>query len=99
MSLSLTLCTRRCSPGIPDPECPVHGSRRPAFTSPTEVTYAEGLVATILQDHRRVRNVRACTACAWRPDRPGYASNPEDTLRRHADFNAHLAAVIVQALS
>jgi len=53
----------------------------------------------IIQDHRRVRNVRGCTGCDWKADRPGYASDPVDTLRRHQQFNEHLARLIVDAVT
>lgn len=59
-------------------------------TSPVEV------VLEVIQSHRRVRNVRACTGCGWRPERPGYASDPDDTRRRHDQFNRHLAELIVE---
>ena len=52
-----------------------------------------------IDHHRRLRNVRACSGCDWTPTRPGYASDPEDTLRRHADFNEHLARLIVDAVT
>lgn len=53
----------------------------------------------LIQDHRRVRNVRGCSGCAWRPVRPGYASDPEATARRHEQFNRHLAELIVDDLT
>lgn len=59
------------------------------------------LALAVIQDHRRVRNVRACSAdgCTWKPQRPGYASDPAATLRRHEQFNEHLARLIVDAVT
>lgn len=53
----------------------------------------------IIHHHRRLRNVRRCSGCDWRPTHPGYASDPNDTLRRHRSFNEHLARLIVSAVS
>lgn len=72
------------------------------ITAAATVPHYEARVARaldIIEAHRRVRNVRGCTGCRWKAARPGYASDPEDTLRRHADFNEHLARLIVEAVT
>lgn len=59
----------------------------------------EALVTAVLSLHRRALNCRACTGCDWEPEHPGGTSNAEATRRRHADFNTHLAHLIVTALT
>lgn len=59
------------------------------------------VILDVIAEHRRVRNVRSCSAkgCDWRPAHPGSTSDPEATLRRHAAFNEHLASVIVERMA
>jgi hypothetical protein len=59
----------------------------------------ESLVMAVLSLHRRALNCRACTGCDWEPEHPGGTSNAEATRRRNADFNTHLAHLIVTALT
>lgn len=67
----------------------------------TEQANQRLVILDVIADHRRVRNVRSCSAkgCEWRPARPGSTSDPEATLRRHAAFNEHLASIIVERMA
>lgn len=59
------------------------------------------VILAVIAEHRRVRNVRSCSAggCAWRPTRSGRNGDEAAMLARHADFNAHLADTIVDRLA
>ncbi len=69
----------------------------PAFVPPTaspQVAVDRRRTLDLLQDHRRVQNCRSCTGCSWRPSRAGRNGDPDTMRERHAEFNAHLAALI-----
>ncbi|UQS95205.1 hypothetical protein Pam4_62 [Pseudanabaena phage Pam4] len=63
-------------------------------TADPEVAVARSRAAVILQDHRRLQNCRSCSGCGWRPSRSGRTGEPETMRQRHAEFNAHLAALL-----
>lgn len=73
----------------------VHLAAISRFTAPQHFEQRVAVALDVIQDHRRIRNVRGCTGCDWRPERPGYASDPDATIRRHQQFNRHLAELIV----
>lgn len=58
-------------------------------------------VLDVIQDHRRVNNVRRCSGhgCAWRPVAAGRNGDPDAMLARHRQFNEHLANLIVRSLA
>lgn len=74
------------------------GTWQASTHTPPAIATAEADVARIIADHRRLQNTRSCAGCSWTPQTKGYASDPDVTRARHAEFNAHLAALIVEAL-
>jgi hypothetical protein len=67
----------------------------PRWPYPADLT----AVRELLNQHRRLRNVRGCSACSWTPEHPGNTDAPEATRRRHEAFNAHLARLITEAIT
>lgn len=59
------------------------------------------LVLDVIQEHRRINNVRSCSGhgCDWHPVSPGRNGHPESMLRRHRQFNEHLANLIVRKIA